>query len=293
MLRLLVKSLQQFRSACKPWNALILSNCKFIMEQLHRAFAPCWDCRDLLVYVHSFPDEALTSYLRGKIFLSPSLSVPSKTFQGSPVLWNPTTMKFKILPQIKKYPMDTSSVHTRLGHDPSSDSDKVVEVLHSKGVNTAMVHIVGTDLWGEIKNFSDLPPFNVKFVNDIPYWIVKRSIFMVYHLNSSVIISSDMGRKEFHEVKPSMSVIGDLNLSLLKSWLCIVGRRFMNSEVWVMKEYGNDEFWTKFFIISIYEENHHSRPFYNIIHCISEDDENAMYNIIKENRNGDSLRRWK
>ncbi|MED6157497.1 hypothetical protein PIB30_023695 [Stylosanthes scabra] len=60
---------------------------------------------------------------------------------------NPTTRKFKILPQIKKYPMDSGSVHTGLGYDPSSDYDKVVEVLHSKGVNTAMVHIVGTDLW--------------------------------------------------------------------------------------------------------------------------------------------------
>ncbi|MED6173952.1 hypothetical protein PIB30_064500 [Stylosanthes scabra] len=93
-----------------------------------------------------------------------------------------------------------------------------------------------------------------------------------------------MGREEFHEVSPPMNVVRDQNLSLLKRWLCIVGRRFMNSDVWVMKEYGKVESWTKFFSIPIYEENHHSRPFYNIIHCISEDEENGVMLLRNKSR---------
>ncbi|MED6128159.1 hypothetical protein PIB30_094939 [Stylosanthes scabra] len=42
--------------------------------------------------------------------------------------------------------------------------------------------------------------------------------------------------EEFH-VSPPINVIGDLKLSLLKDLLCIVGRQFMNSDIWVMKEY--------------------------------------------------------
>ncbi|MED6146797.1 hypothetical protein PIB30_038027 [Stylosanthes scabra] len=264
------------------------------MELLRRAFAPRLDCRDLLVYVHSFLNEVLTSYLRdfsltsafsiinddSDTYSQPNgpfdegdwfrfndnschglVFVTVDKFQGSLVLWNPTIRKFKILPQIKKYPMDGGSVHTGLGYDSSSDSYKVVEVLHSKGVDTSMVHIVGSDLWREIRNFSDFPPLNVKFINDIP---------------NCVIVSFDMGRREFHEVPPPMNVIGDLNLSLLMHWLCIMTHRFMNSDVWVIKEYGKVESWTKFFNIPIYEENHHSHLFYNIIHCISEDYENGV-----------------
>ncbi|MED6146798.1 hypothetical protein PIB30_038028 [Stylosanthes scabra] len=175
-----------------------------------------------------------------------------------------------------KYPMDGGSVHTGLGYDSSSDSYKVAEVLHSKGVDISMVHIVGSDLWREIRNFSDFHPLNVKFINDIPNWLVKRNIFMVYHLNISVIVSFDMGRKEFHEVPPPMNVIGDMNLSLMMHWLCIMAHRFMNSDIWFIKEYGKVESWTKFFNIPIYEENHHSCPFYNIIHCISEDYANGV-----------------
>ncbi|MED6186085.1 hypothetical protein PIB30_063432 [Stylosanthes scabra] len=139
-----------------------------------------------------------------------------------------------------------------------------------------MIHILGNDFWREIKNISDdFPRFNVKFVNDTPKWLVRRNIFMMYHPNNSVIVFLDMGREEFHEVSPPMNVIGDLNLSLLKDGLFIVNRRFMNSDVWVMKEYGKVES-TKFFSIPIYKENPHSCPFYNIIHCISEDDENGV-----------------
>ncbi|MED6209560.1 hypothetical protein PIB30_055839 [Stylosanthes scabra] len=272
MVRLLVRSLQRFRSTCKTLNALISSNYKFSMEQLRRVVATRCNCHYLLVYIHSFPDKALTSYLRYY-----SLTSAFSTSDGSDTYFHPngpfakgdwlhfngnschglvlvtltsfkalpffgTQGKFKILPQIKKYPMDNGSVHTGLGYDPFVDSYKVIKVSHSKSVNTAMVLIVGRDLRREIKNFhDDFPRFNMKFMNDTPNWLVKRNIILVYHPNSSVIVSLDMGRKEFHEASPPMNVIGDLNLSLLKDWLCIVGHRFINSDVWDMKEYGKDD----------------------------------------------------
>ncbi|MED6185968.1 hypothetical protein PIB30_062250 [Stylosanthes scabra] len=309
LVRLLVKLLQQFRSVCKSWNELISSDRKFAMAQLRRASATRCECHHLLVHVHSFPHEALTSYVRdysltsafsssngGDTYSQPSgplvegdwlhfdgnschglVLVTVDTFQNSPILWNPTTGKFKILPGMNNYPMDSCFVHTGLGYDASTDSYKVVEVSHSMGVSIAMVHTVGSDSWREIKNFpGGVPQLSVKFVNDTLNWLVKRDISMGYPPNTSVIVSLDMGREEFHEVSPPVNVIGDLDLSLLKDWLCILGHRFMTSDVWVMKEYGNVESWTKLFSIPIYEENPLSRPVYNIINCISEDNDNEV-----------------
>ncbi|MED6206709.1 hypothetical protein PIB30_029444 [Stylosanthes scabra] len=306
LVRLPVKSLQRFRSACKPWNELISSDRKFAMAQLRRASTTRCDCHHLLVYVHSFADEALTSYVRdyslipafctSDNYYQPNcplaegdwlhfdgnschglVLITVDKFQDAPVLWNPTTGKFKILPRIKNYPMDSCSVHTGLGYDPSTDTYKVVEVSHSDGINIAMVHAVGSDSWREIKNFPvGFPRFNVKFVNDTLNWLLKRDISMGYPPNSSVIVSLDMGMEEFNEISPPMNAIGDLEISILKDWLCIIGHRFRTSDVWVMKEFGRVESWTKLFSIPIYEYDLRSRPIYNIIHSISKDDENEI-----------------
>ncbi|MED6168605.1 hypothetical protein PIB30_013100 [Stylosanthes scabra] len=70
MLRLPVKSLQRFRSACKPWITLISLDRKFAIEEPRRDFATRCDCRYIFVCVHSFPDEALTSYLTNYSLIS-------------------------------------------------------------------------------------------------------------------------------------------------------------------------------------------------------------------------------
>ncbi|MED6128158.1 hypothetical protein PIB30_094938 [Stylosanthes scabra] len=163
MVRFPVKSLQRFRSTCKPWNALISSDRKFAMEQLRRAFSSRCDCYHILVYVHSFSNKALTSYLiyysltstfsidngsdtnsqpngaftdRGWLHFNGDsyhglVLVTVDKFQDSPVLWNLTAGKLKILLKIMKDPMTSGSVHTWLCYDPSDDSYRVVEVSHS------------------------------------------------------------------------------------------------------------------------------------------------------------------
>ncbi|MED6133394.1 hypothetical protein PIB30_027818 [Stylosanthes scabra] len=317
LVKLPVKSLQRFRAACKPWDELISSDRKFAMAQLRQASATRSDYHHLLVYVHSYPYEAVTSYVRdysltstfctndgGETYFQPNcpldegdwlhfdgdtchglVLVTVDKFENSPVLWNPTTGKFRILPRIENYPMDTCSVHTGLGYDPSTDSYKIVEVSHSGGVSIAMVHTVGTDSWREIKNFPiGEPMYSVKFVNDTLNWLVKRDIFMGYPPNSGVIISLDLASEEFDEISPPVNVIGDMDLASFKDWLCIMAHRFMTSDVWVMKEYRNVESWTKLYSIPMYEENPRSRPLYNMIHCISKDDENEIILLRNKSR---------
>ncbi|XP_020995510.1 F-box/kelch-repeat protein At3g23880-like [Arachis duranensis] len=321
LVRLPVKTLQRFRAACKLWNEMISSDRKFAKEQLRRATATVTatdgrDCNRLIKYVHSYPGEPITSFMRDYSLrslasssgnLAGTYSEPKgplvegdwmhfdgdschgllllniETAENAMVVWNPSTGKFRTLPPVKDHPMQSCSVHTGFGYDSSTDTYKAVEVSHHRGVNIAMAHTVGTDSsWRVVPNFPGGSPRGcTKFVSGSIHWLMIQSKITEFgeYMDYYVVVSMDMGTETIEEVMVPEKIIGDLELAVLNDWLCIVGRGSMICDVWVMKEYGNAESWTKLFSIPYVETNPPSRPWYSVMDTVS-DDEILLHNRI-------------
>ncbi|KAK7245778.1 hypothetical protein RIF29_40627 [Crotalaria pallida] len=88
------------------------------------------------------------------------------------------------------------------------------------------------------------------------------------------LVASCDGQESFHELPlPDYGEINVLSLEVgvLKNCLGILAHSRMFSDVWLMKDYGNEESWTKLFRVPYFED---ANPFCNAkALCISEDEE--------------------
>ncbi|KAK7245775.1 hypothetical protein RIF29_40624 [Crotalaria pallida] len=73
----------------------------------------------------------------------------------------------------------------------------------------------------------------------------------------------------------------NLTLGVLRNCLCTLAYSGTFSDVWLMKDYGDNKSWAKLFRIPPYMENVDSFPYLNVL-CISEDEEVLLeYNTKK------------
>ncbi|XP_045822488.1 F-box/kelch-repeat protein At3g23880-like [Trifolium pratense] len=167
-------------------------------------------------------------------------------------LWNPSIRKFKELPRVRK-PQSYQLGMRGFGYDPISDNYKVVVVL----LPSDNVYTLGTNFWKNIEEF----PFGCvavqqrsgTFVSGTINWLVSR---MYPTRRQHFIASFDLRNESYQEVfLPDCRVVDVYNLRLgalgvLRDCLCLVFR----NDVWVMKEYGNHESWTKLFAITYMQD---------------------------------------
>ncbi|KAF7145497.1 hypothetical protein RHSIM_Rhsim04G0210300 [Rhododendron simsii] len=179
-------------------------------------------------------------------------------------LWNPSIRMFRTFS-----PPDFSSGSTfyGLGYDSASDDFKVIRAIRPKRKNaTSAVHVFSSRLgsWKRIGEFDyqmvqshDWTSGTV--LNGAPHSVVER-------LGSgmgAVIVYFDATEEKFKEV-PSPDCEGanilvsscGVGLGVLGGSLCVVKRHYEShashhADVWVMKEYGVKESWSKLFVVPI------------------------------------------
>ncbi|GAU24913.1 hypothetical protein TSUD_116380 [Trifolium subterraneum] len=185
-------------------------------------------------------------------------------------LWNPAIRKFKELPSITEQ-QDINFGHSKLmsgfGYDPISDNYKAVFVLrgfkyvdYSRNYfckNKVKVHTLGTNSW---KSVSDFPFVGLSVLHSGQYvsgtinWLVstgtRQNAHFIASLGQCFIASFDLGKESYQKVL-LLDDYGEvdkytLHLSVFRDCLCLIS----GEDVWVMKEYGNKESWTKLFTIS-------------------------------------------
>jgi len=174
------------------------------------------------------------------------------------LLWNPFIRKFKELPLLRK-PKAIGKVNLifGFGYDSLTDNYKVVVVLRylrdsGSNVNYAnktdvKVHTLGTYLW---KSIQECPFRGVctglsgKFVSGTINWLT--SIDPNWQ-SACFIVSFDLEKESFQKVLPPCDEVNTSNLILdvLRDFLCII----YGNDVWIMKEYGIQESWTKLFTV--------------------------------------------
>ncbi|XP_057486624.1 F-box/kelch-repeat protein At3g23880-like [Actinidia eriantha] len=302
--RLPVKSLLQFRSVSKSWLSLI-SNHEFAKTHLGIAFKnddyahhrlilssvrPQFDLKSCSLYSVLYEQEQ-QSLIASE--LDYPLKDPHRSFsvvgscnglvciaieEDAVFLWNPCTRKSKRLPDSRVRMKYGCYVIYGFGCDESSDDYKVVVILCFLGSGglyetKVKVYALRTNSWRRIGDFSYGIPLDDsgKFVNGSLHWAASGNLGANY---SWVIVSLDLAKETYGEVEQPNYGDGGLDLSLweLKGWLCVLcNYPGTHVDVWVMKEYGVRESWTKLFVISYLPEPSNdgfSRPL-----CISKNGE--------------------
>ncbi|KAG5531226.1 hypothetical protein RHGRI_025997 [Rhododendron griersonianum] len=192
------------------------------------------------------------------------------TLTGTIYLFNPSTRKSKRLPDSGiKRPRDSRDLYG-FGFDESNDDYKVVLISHGGGGVSAkrnvMVYTLRTDSWRQIGGFPGGVPCNVlgNFLNGSLLWLVCVDNSGPGY--SYVIVSLDLEKETYGEVlQPNYGKAHpDLELCVLERCLGVLCTSPKNHiDVWIMKEYGKIDSWTKLFTIQDV-----ARPYFQTL-CIS------------------------
>ncbi|AES69872.1 F-box/kelch-repeat protein At3g23880 [Medicago truncatula] len=201
------------------------------------------------------------------------------------VLWNPSINKFKELPLIQKSQGITNLTFS-FGYDSLTDNYKVIVVLQYTDVK---VHTLGTHFWKTIQEF----PFGVmpveksgKFVSGRINWLASTDLRLQ---SPRFIVSFDLRKESYEKVLPPDGVdVCNLSLSVLRDCLSIFAG---HHDIWVMKEYGIQESWTKLFTISNMPSPNSSVSFTKAAYIFEDDQvllesEGNLNFVIYDSKNG-------
>jgi F-box interacting protein len=189
----------------------------------------------------------------------------------SAILWNPSIRKAKILPPLE---FEWNNSHTPIysfWYDYFIDSYKIIVVTSTcskKGNTEVSVHTLGTNYWRRIHNIpvSGWIRESGIFVSGTINWMV----FDVWNSRLTTIVSLDL-EKESYQILPQPDLEGNVwtNIGMLRDCLCIFySSNDMFFYVWIMKEYGNRESWTKLYRLPpmknqvLYNDSPYTKVFY-------------------------------
>ncbi|KAI5396163.1 F-box/kelch-repeat protein At3g23880 [Lathyrus oleraceus] len=265
--RLPVKILMQLQCVCKSWKSLI-SDPKFAKKHLRHA------SQSLVLTVGELDFVVIANPL-------------------SSVFTEATTTTIQVDYPVKDKDDSAAivgSCHGILCLSFCSQPMKVAVVCYphtlvqgpvSNCRNLVKVHTLGTTSWRTIQDF---PPNTLilnesgKFLRGAINWLAYRQ----RHSSCWVIMSLDL-EKEFHREIPQPDYGGinvlSLNIGVLRDCLCIFSNADTFSDVWLMKEYGNKDSWTKLFRLP-HTRNLGSWPLVYALY-VSNDDQ-VLFDIERE-----------
>ncbi|XP_024200252.1 F-box/kelch-repeat protein At3g23880-like [Rosa chinensis] len=145
------------------------------------------------------------------------------------------------------------------GYDYNSDDYKVISVLYQSKTATfkSMIYTLRTNTWRRIQDYplsASLTKKCATFVSGALYWLVRRIVNI--DAVTKVIISLDLISEAYMEVPQpdygTNTCYDQYGVGALEGCLCLlvcnITSRAQN-ELWVMKEYGVKESWTKYLTI--------------------------------------------
>ncbi|KAI5437030.1 hypothetical protein KIW84_023229 [Lathyrus oleraceus] len=281
--RLPVKILMQLQCVCKSWKSLI-SDPKFAKKHLRHA------SQSLVLTVGELDFVVIANPL-SSVFTEATTTTIQLLFttnEDVAFLWNPSIRKFTKLPSLEE--RCPTTLCFSFGYDDLSHCYKVAVVCYphtlvqgpvSNCRNLVKVHTLGTTSWRIIQDF---PPNTLilnesgKFLRGAINWLAYRQ----RHSSCWVIMSLDL-EKEFHREIPQPDYGGinvlSLNIGVLRDCLCIFSNADTFSDVWLMKEYGNKDSWTKLFRLP-HTRNLGSWPLVYALY-VSNDDQ-VLFDIERE-----------
>ncbi|XP_060214326.1 F-box/kelch-repeat protein At3g23880-like [Lycium barbarum] len=276
LVRLPVKYLLQFKCVSKDWFALI-SSPEFVKTHLsfshkdsihHRLmlklFTPNHFLRHCSVsslfyesvsqafdldYPMKGPDKSARVFIVGSVN---GLICCHIAFDGF-ILWNPSTRKFKQVPDLVPTQMNNYRCSYGFGYDEVHDDYKVVAVFCeiSKHNDDAKIYSLRSDSWRTLDDFQGGMVYHSspKLVNGKLHWVTTVG-------DGRGIMSIDLVVEKCRKVEQPCFGEGNslVTLGVLGSDLSVIcnyqrNNQIIQADVWIMKEYGVKESWTKLYTI--------------------------------------------
>ncbi|OMP07163.1 hypothetical protein COLO4_07575 [Corchorus olitorius] len=191
-----------------------------------------------------------------------------ETHNGDIVISNPITRKIRKVPRYSSLPASTEDedvlVNYGFGYDPVSDDYKLVmliRLLRHNGINKNQVDSIvsSTKIYsfkvGCWRSCFHEIPCNL-FMRDNAILVNNALHWLIFYPKSSVV-GFDLTSERHRDIqlplldKYTYDLMGIVELG---DCLCMIGKKFydwsgdsVNCDIWVMKEYGLRESWTKLF----------------------------------------------
>ncbi|XP_058786770.1 F-box/kelch-repeat protein At3g23880-like [Vicia villosa] len=285
--RLPVKLLVQLRCMCKSWNSLI-SDRSFTRKHLslsttRRIHYATYEHKPHELVHNSYPlDSVLSTKVKPRRLPFNSIVASCDGIlclcdkrKGCVALWNPSIRKFKESPPFENTQI-LNQVYTTFGfgYDRVSDNYKVVVLYYTEGnlldTTKVKVHTLGTNLWKTAESF----PFGA-VCDEQPGTFVSGTInWMAYtewrRKGLLFIVSFDLGTDSYRKLLPPhhAEIRPDyLRLSVLRDCLCLIS----DHHIWVMKEYGIQDSWTKLFSVSYMQHPTKCYALYKVLYIFEDD----------------------
>lgn len=272
--RLPVKSLKRFRAVAKTWCCLIDSE-NFIRLHLRQSLIST-SHRNLIIGglgVYSVDLEALDKahiikppfYYKSVDGISNSCNGIVLVMSDPPVLWNPFSRDYRILPNCStelQAPFESyGKVAYGFGYDSVSDDYKVVriaefrhKITHIWVASEAKIYGLRSNSWRKIGDFPYPLPFlrgNWRVhLNGAMHTLVEDPDGMD---TAPVIMAFNLGSEKHSRIMMPLGIRirgVDISLDVLDGCLCVVCTSRHRVVIWVMKEYGVRESWVKLLTIS-------------------------------------------
>ncbi|XVE78907.1 hypothetical protein DITRI_Ditri14bG0015600 [Diplodiscus trichospermus] len=271
--RLCVEDLLRFRCVSKPWCSLI-DGPDFIKLHLSRSLKTNTNLSLVLRYCYLFSVN-FDSLKRAQKLKHPldendkgegteilgSCNGLLALFNGEEeiALWNPSTRKSLMLPvteiEFPPWCFICQFIVYGLGYDPISDDYKLVRMVQFYGKDAdsfdseVKVYSLKTNSWRRIKDF----PFYLKYkrgygvlANNALHWVVSKK---PESDTKSFVVALDLGTEEYRvvDLPDCLDKEFHMNVKALGGCLCMVANywEFHVVDIWIMKEYGVKESWTK------------------------------------------------
>ncbi|MCD7451387.1 hypothetical protein HAX54_011695 [Datura stramonium] len=278
LLRLPVKSLLQFRCVSKSWLASISSpefvkthlsvsanNKEYRRHRLMLRFDPPY-CSLQECSFSSLLNESVTEafdldypmkisnkfiWIVGSVNGLICLAIEDKQL----FLWNPSIRKFKKLPDSRATMKADSFFMYGFGYDEIHDDYRVVVGFRSLGFFKVEIYSLNSDSWRSIDDFPSgvLSMKSGMLVNGKLHW-ANTAFQDLPSYNARGIISIDLANGKWGKVEQPCYGEGDFDstLGVLGSDLSLFcNYQRIHADVWVWKEYGVKESWTKMFTINL------------------------------------------
>ncbi|PWA84563.1 F-box domain-containing protein [Artemisia annua] len=282
LLRLPTKSIGQFKSVCKYWFSLI-SSADFVKLHHHQAIIDTNKnhSRVFIAYAHllhsvnfassacyegynvdddtnavvTLNDPFEKESVDGKLMGSCYGLIYHVCYDDCILLWNPTTQEMRLIPD-KSTSFSDGTRFYGLGYDLINDEYKMVRACHSissKSISSEVFDLK-SDSWRtvQVSHMDINSPDEIGILsNGAVHWLVRHSDDSDKH---DTILSFDMKDEIFIETAlpnvpnvTTIELIGFTSLGDLKGFLYAVygGCEGVDADVWVMKEYGAVDSWSK------------------------------------------------
>ncbi|KAH0663703.1 hypothetical protein KY290_029654 [Solanum tuberosum] len=174
------------------------------------------------------------------------------------LLWNPSTRESIILPSHVEIPPQEEYVYG-LGYDATSDDYKILRIhTHDKVPDEILALKSGS--WRQIEETSDRMSFTKIPDRELCLAFLHGAFHWIGHFPRDSVVSFNISNEMYGEIplpgilsSPRLVEVGrliEMGVSVLGGKLSLY-HKHENFDIWVLKDYGVKESWTKWFTIPI------------------------------------------